>query len=116
MQNIKRIGGYRWCGSFGSCVGLFACWANRLQAAITHGLENLTNEQTSAEPGHGHDRGRYLSLSHVSARFTVLDERVRQQLISEGLPTQWIVDSDIQHQLFRLVGAIMRAQNTPNYH
>ncbi|WP_217519323.1 DUF945 family protein [Vibrio metschnikovii] len=97
MQNIKRI------GAIGGAVVLVLCWPLAVgqigQKAITHGLENLTNEQISAELIH-YDRG-YLS-SHVSARFTVLDERVRQQLISEGLPTQWIVDSDIQHQLFSL--------------
>ncbi|WP_267902834.1 DUF945 family protein [Vibrio metschnikovii] len=110
MQNIKRI------GAIGGAVVLVLCWPLAVgqigQKAITHGLENLTNEQISAELIH-YDRG-YLS-SHVSARFTVLDERVRQQLISEGLPTQWIVDSDIQHQLFSL-SAQSRLPEYPNYH
>lgn len=97
MENIKQI------GAVGGAVALLLCWPLAVghigHQVINHGLAEIDSNQISAEII-TYDRG-YLS-SNVTTQFSVTDTSLKQQLISEGLPTQWLVESHIKHQLFSL--------------
>lgn len=97
MKNIKQI------GAVGGAVALVLCWPLAVgqigHQVINHGLAEIDSNQISAEII-TYDRG-YLS-SNVTTQFSVTDASLKQQLIDEGLPTQWLVESHIKHQLFSL--------------
>ncbi|QXO19003.1 DUF945 family protein [Vibrio ostreae] len=97
MNTIKRI------GAVGGAVVLVLCWPLAVgqigQNVITDGIAHFSNEQVTAELV-SYDRG-YLS-SHVETRYTILDPQLKAQLAEQGIPAQFLLDSEISHGLISL--------------
>ncbi len=94
MKKLKLI------GAVGGAISLALCWPLAVgqigQNVITDGLTHLSNGDVAAELVN-YDRG-YLS-SQVQTRYTVVNQALKQQLVSEGLPTEILVDSALSHGL-----------------
>ncbi|WP_099612283.1 DUF945 family protein [Vibrio fujianensis] len=97
MKTLKRI------GAVGGAVALILCWPLAVgqvgQKIVTDGLANLSNDQVKTELV-SYERG-YFSSSAVT-RYTVLDRDIKRQLEQQGLPSEWVINSDIQHHAFSL--------------
>lgn len=97
MKTIKRI------GAAGGAVALVLCWPLAVgqigQNVITDGIAQFSNDQISAELV-SYDRG-YLS-SHVETRYTIMDPQLKAQLAAQGIPAQFLMESDVSHGLVSL--------------
>ncbi|MCG3728172.1 DUF945 family protein [Vibrio cincinnatiensis] len=110
MKTLKRI------GAVGGAVALVLCWPLAVgqigQNLVTDGVVSLSNDQFNAELV-SYERG-YFSSTAVT-RYTVLDTHIKQQLEEQGLATEWVVQSDIQHHAFSLsaVSTLPEQANIP---
>ena len=97
MHQLKKM------AAIGGAVALVLCWPFAVghigQKVIEDGIEHLDSDTVSAEVVR-YDRG-YLS-SQVETRYRVNDPVLKEQLELDGLPTDFVVASDIQHGLFSL--------------
>lgn len=107
MHQLKKI------GAIGGAISLALCWPLAVgqigQNVITDGINNFDNASVKAEIV-SYDRG-YLS-SVVKTRYTLTDEALAEQLQADGLPTDWIVLSNIDHGLLSL-SAVSVLENVP---
>ncbi len=108
MKKLKLI------GAVGGAISLVLCWPLAVgqigQNVITDGLTHLSNQDVAAELV-DYDRG-YLS-SQVQTRYTVVNQALKQQLVSEGLPTEILVDSALSHGLVG-ISAVSTFPQYPN--
>ncbi|MBW3696797.1 DUF945 family protein [Vibrio sp. T187] len=97
MEQLKKI------GAIGGAISLALCWPLAVgqigQNVVTDGVASIDNSSVKAELVE-FDRG-YLSSS-VKTRFTVMDETLKEQLEIDGLPTEFVVNSEIGHGLISL--------------
>lgn len=97
MKTMKRI------GAAGGAVALVLCWPLAVgqigQNVITDGIAHFSNDQIRAELV-SYDRG-YLS-SHVETRYTITDPQLKAQLAAQGIPDQFLMESDVSHGLVSL--------------
>ncbi|PMH46652.1 hypothetical protein BCU68_01050 [Vibrio sp. 10N.286.49.B3] len=97
MQQLKKL------GAIGGAVVLVLCWPLAVgqigQKVITDGIQELNSSQVKAEIV-DYDRG-YLS-SIVQTRYSISDPSLREQLVVDGLPTEFVLDSKVKHGLFSL--------------
>lgn len=97
MKTLKRI------GIVGGAVALVLCWPLAVgqigQNLVTNGVVSISNDQFNAELV-SYDRG-YFSSTAIT-RYRILDPRIKQQLAVQGIPEEWEVKSEIQHNLFSL--------------
>jgi len=97
MEQLKKI------GAIGGAISLALCWPLAVgqigQNVVTDGVASIDSSSVKAELVE-FDRG-YLS-SDVKTRFTVTDVTLKEQLEIDGLPTEFIVNSQISHGLISL--------------
>jgi len=97
MQDLKRI------AAIGGAVVLVACWPLAVgqiaQNVLTDAVKNLNSNDYSATLV-SYDRS-YLSAS-AETEYSVVNPVVREQLIRDGLPTEFRVKHEIQHGLMRI--------------
>lgn len=98
MEQLRKI------GAIGGAISLALCWPLAVgqigQNAITDGIATFNSSSIQAEIV-DYDRG-YFS-SNVKTRITVADESLIEQLAIDGLPTEYIVNSDVSHGLIGLM-------------
>ena len=108
MEQLRKI------GAIGGAISLALCWPLAVgqigQNAITDGIATLNSSSIQAEIV-DYDRG-YFS-SNVKTRITVVDESLIEQLAIDGLPTEYIVNSDVSHGLIGL-DALSTLEDQPN--
>ncbi len=110
MKNLKLI------GAVGGAISLALCWPLAVgqiaQNVVTDGLAHVDNDDFSAEVIN-YDRG-YLSSS-VQTRISVDNESLKSQLVGEGLPTEVIIESHIQHGLVSVssISTLPEYENSP---
>lgn len=108
MEQLRKI------GAIGGAISLALCWPLAVgqigQNAITDGIATLNSSSIQAEIV-DYDRG-YLS-SNVKTRITVVDESLKEQLDIDGLPSEYIVNSDVSHGLIGL-DALSTLEDQPN--
>ena len=108
MEQLRKI------GAIGGAISLALCWPLAVgqigQNAITDGIATLNSSSIQAEIV-DYDRG-YLS-SNVRTRITVVDESLKEQLAIDGLPSEYIVNSDVSHGLIGL-DALSTLEDQPN--
>lgn len=108
MEQLRKI------GAIGGAISLALCWPLAVgqigQNAITDGIATLNSSSIQAEIV-DYDRG-YLS-SNVKTRITVVDESLKEQLDIDGLPSEYIVNSDVSHGLIGL-DALSTLEEQPN--
>ncbi len=84
-------------------VALIACWPLVVgqigQKLMTDNIAKLSNTTVTTELV-SYQRGYLSSSSTVEVK--VVDPNLKQQLTADGMPTRWLLDSQIQHQLFSL--------------
>lgn len=97
MHQLKKI------GAIGGAVSLALCWPLAVgqigHNVIRDGISHLNTQSVQAEIIQ-YDRG-YLS-SEVKTRYTVTDPDLAQQLALDGLPSEYVVSSHVQHGLITL--------------
>lgn len=97
MHQLKKI------GAIGGAISLALCWPLAVgqigHNVITDSISQLNSQSVQAEIVQ-YDRG-YLS-SQVKTRYVVTDPVLVQQLALDGLPSEYVVDSQVQHGLFSL--------------
>lgn len=97
MHQLKKI------GAIGGAISLALCWPLAVgqigHNVITDSISQLNSQSVQAEIVQ-YDRG-YLS-SQVKTRYVVTDPVLAQQLALDGLPSEYVVDSQVQHGLFSL--------------
>ncbi|MEF1227440.1 DUF945 family protein, partial [Vibrio fortis] len=97
MEQLRKI------GAIGGAISLALCWPLAVgqigQNAITDGIATLNSSSIQAEIV-DYDRG-YFS-SNVKTRITIIDESLKEQLAIDGLPTEYVVNSDVSHGLIGL--------------
>lgn len=95
MRDLKKI------GAIGGAIVLIACWPLAVgqigQTVMKDGIAELSNQDISAEVI-SYERG-YLS-SVAKTRYEVIDPVLKQQLVTDGLPTELVIKHDISHELF----------------
>ncbi|MDK9738962.1 DUF945 family protein [Vibrio sp. D404a] len=108
MEQLRKI------GAIGGAISLALCWPLAVgqigQNAITDGIATLNSSSIQAEIV-DYDRG-YFS-SNVKTRITVVDESLKEQLEIDGLPSEYIVNSDVSHGLIGL-DALSTLEDQPN--
>ncbi len=97
MHQLKK-----W-GAIGGAISLVLCWPLAVgqigQGVIRDAIEHLNSDSLKAEVV-AYDRG-YLS-STVKTRYQVLDPKFASQLNRDGLPTEFLVISQVSHGLVSL--------------
>ncbi|MGY3569385.1 DUF945 family protein [Vibrio paucivorans] len=97
MNQLKKL------GAIGGAVALVLCWPLAVgqigENVITDAINHVDNDAVAAEII-SYDRG-YLS-SQVQTRYSIVDESLKAQFIADGLPTEFIVNSDVSHGLASL--------------
>ncbi|MDW6092761.1 DUF945 family protein [Vibrio rhizosphaerae] len=97
MNQLKKV------AAVGGAVCLMASWplvvGQIAERVFKDNIANIGNQLISAKVLN-YDRG-YLS-SHVKTEIQVTDPGIKAQMQYEGLPTSWILNSDLQHSLFAI--------------
>ncbi|UPQ88938.1 DUF945 family protein [Vibrio sinaloensis] len=102
-------------GAIGGAITLALCWPLAVgqigQSVIQDGVTHLNNESLKAEVLE-YDRG-YLS-SQVTTRYIVTDPLLAEQLTQDGLPTEFVVNSQVSHGLMS-ISAVSQLANAPDF-
>lgn len=97
MNNLKKA------GAIGGAIVIVACWPLAVgqigQRILTEGAQNAGNDRVAVSLVK-YDRG-YLS-SEVQTKITLLDPRLKQQFIADGLPTEFVLNSHVSHGVVSL--------------
>ena len=97
MHQLKKY------GAIGGAISLALCWPLAVgqigQNVITDAIAHINNDSMTAEIV-SYDRG-YLS-SQIQTRYVVLDPALIEQLALDGLPNQFVVNSEVSHGLVSL--------------
>ncbi|MEH0666195.1 DUF945 family protein [Vibrio scophthalmi] len=97
MYQLKKI------GAIGGAISLALCWPLAVgqigQNVIQDGIRHLNSAAMSADVV-SYDRG-YLS-SKVTTRYVIHDQELAAQMAQDGLPSEFIVHSDLTHGLVSL--------------
>ncbi len=106
MQDLKKY------GVIGGAISLALCWPLAVgqmgQSIIEDGIANLDDTMVKGEVI-DYQRG-YLS-SVVLTRYTIVDPELSEQLIRDGMPTQFDVTSDVSHGLTSLTADSRLVEN-----
>ena len=109
MKQLKMI------GTVGGAISLALCWPLAVgqigHNVISDGIAKLSSSAFQAEIVN-YDRG-YLS-SNVQTRYQIIDEGLKQQLVADGLPTEFLVNSKVEHGLMSLT-AHSSLVDTPDF-
>ncbi|MGL4192594.1 DUF945 family protein [Vibrio misgurnus] len=109
MKSIKII------GAVGGAVALGLCWPLAVgqigESVIKDGLNRFESSSITAELV-SYQRG-YLS-SHMQTRYQISDPILAAQLQAEGIPSEIVVDSQLQHGLFG-IAAISTLPQYPQF-
>lgn len=100
MHQLKKM------GAIGGAISLALCWPLAVgqigHNVINDSISQLNSQSIQAEIVQ-YDRG-YLS-SQVKTRYVITDPILAQQLALDGLPSEYVVNSQVQHGLFSLTAA-----------
>ncbi|MFC3025438.1 DUF945 family protein [Vibrio zhugei] len=97
MNNVKKV------GAIAGAIAIAACWPLAVgqigQNVLEKGIKNIHSPDVDVSLVK-YDRG-YLS-SDMTSRVTITDSKLARQFKADGLPTTFLVHSDIDHELFSL--------------
>ncbi|MGO1298283.1 MAG: DUF945 family protein [Vibrio sp.] len=97
MNNVKKV------GAIAGAIAIAACWPLAVgqigQNILEKGINNIHSPDVNVSLVK-YDRG-YLS-SDMTSRVTITDSKLARQFKADGLPTTFLVHSDIDHELLSL--------------